>query len=37
MVVFNREQEKALRYVVFLVAGRLVKANILFSYRTSKA
>jgi len=34
-MVFNREQEKAPRYVVCLVAGRLVKTNILFSYYAS--
>ena len=35
VMVFNREQEKAPRYVVCLVAGRLVKKNILFSYHAS--
>lgn len=35
MMVFHREQGKAPRYVVFSVAGRLVKANILLGYHTS--
>ena len=34
MMAFHREQGKAPRYVVFSVAGRLVKTNILLGYHT---